>query len=210
MVKLTLDTLVKYLGINYVPTGENKGYYVLPVAEKFGEVIVGRAVSKQYVSAFLKFFKSMQRGGRLVLDFQNVVILSPLVPKKILAKLQEREKSSSHSYRDRYILFKDPNEDIRCVLDYVAAGSNCSPLLYYSGRNSYEILSLPEFLRETIELIRKHGSLTSSELEGYLGRKKGRSAKERSRLLVVRRLVERDLKWTPYGNRFFSYKMVTL
>ena len=201
------DTMGKSV-VHTSPNELKNRLYSYNVGHNFGQYIVsGREIRDKFISDITKLFSEMPVGGKLLIDFNGVVAVGLVVTREALSQLSIDIKKKRKIFGGKYLIVKDPGEDVKVVLEHVTKEYRCSLVVYYKDSNRYEVLSLPHYLRSAIDLIDRHGSLTSREMSELLPDK---PVTEYLRQLHRRRLVERTPVDSGYGRVVFKYTTVRL
>ena len=133
---------------------------------------LSRDAEGKLISDIAGMFSEMPYGGRLMIDFNGVESVSSIAIRNFLASLIDSKGCKRIS--DKYLAIKDPNEDVRRVLELELKEIHGSVTIYDSSKKAYEIAgNLPKFLATTLDIVIKEGEMTSNGLNGYFesGRK---------------------------------------
>ena len=167
-------------------------------------------VQVRIYSDLVALSRALKIGGRLVLDFLGVQLISPVLLTGVFSQMERAATEHGRGFfRGRFLIAKDINPDIRETILSLLKQQQASLLVLYEaegGTTTTEILNLPPFLSETLKLVQEDGPLTSSQLAELLGKDKGSSARERLRQLYRKGLVTRTAHGTLEGARYFEYE----
>jgi hypothetical protein len=184
---------------------------------EFGPYIQDSDMTHDTLSRIVKLFKDFPLDTELIIDFKGVKLISPAVVFKLIDSfIEETKKTGKDFLRGRFLIVKDPNIDTLEVLNLCLKEKHTSLFVVYMDPENpkkitrEDILNLPHFLREPLDIISLHGPITSREVAAFLGTEKAPSVKECLRQLYKRGLVKRKAIGTPDGKRFFLYEKFTL
>ena len=168
--------------------------WIYKISERFGPYVDNEEETRgQIISNALKTSDYIPEGGKFILDFEEVKFISPSLMFQCIDKFAEESKKRKRAlFGGRYLIAKDPNEDMRILLNIILRAYQSSLLVVHSDSRDDEILRLPRFLKETLDIIKENGPLTADALSTYHGPENRLSIRERLRQLYLRGLVERE------------------
>ena len=188
------------------------------LVEGHGKVMDGDDAVERAYNAILSSIRGIALGGdaRVILNCRGVNLITPGLLLAITTRLENEETPNRTFCYHRSLIVMDPDEDTRLLLKWMLKGTLCSLLLTNTDSQEQEkviredILNLPYSLRETLDVIREHGSLSSHQVIALSKSVKPTNIRERLRQLFKRGLVTREARGTVQGDRFFIYQPFSL
>ncbi len=187
---------------------------IYKVLQEHGPSINKRSIRSQVVSEVVKISGDLPEGGRLIIDFKGVELISRILLFYIIKDLiSEAKKSTKGLMRGRFVIVKDPNEDVLDLLTICLKLVRGSLLYILTDPEEpakiikQDVINLPRFLKKTLDIIEEHGPINCQELSNLLDPRERGSVRERLRQLHRRGLVIRQPAGSVVdGDKFFKYK----
>jgi hypothetical protein len=191
--------------------------WVYDVGMKLGPYLQGPKIESQFTADVVNISSELPVEGMLIFDLRDVNLVSPVLIINIVKHIEKESKKRKKSlFRGKFCSIKDPNEDVKMIVLFSLKKMLASMISLYTDKKDqnvvckFEILNLPNFLQETLDIIKEHGPISSSDLAKHIDPANPGNTRERLRQLFRRGLVKRQGIGTTQGERFFMYQALTL